>query len=175
MINLWRGIFLDETDLMGGASVTKLAYLNLNRHAFLWYVIRERMLLMLLMVFLGTTYIGGIAVIIFLLWTGMSVGIVLSAAAIRYGVKGLLLTVVGVFPQYLLLVPACILLLRWCEQTYLGIYDRSLRWNPSIQRRSYLLKRSPQLILILMLAIGGCIMEAYVNPNLVTGLLRLIW
>ena len=40
----------------------------------------------------------------------------------RYGIKGILLGIVSIFPHYLCYLPAMILLLRWCEDMHRSIY-----------------------------------------------------
>ena len=50
----------------------------------------------------------------FLLWTGMSGGILLSEAVAELGMKGSILCVAGLFPQFLFYVPAVLALLRFC-------------------------------------------------------------
>ena len=50
----------------------------------------------------------------FLLWTGMSGGILLSEAVAELGIKGSILCVAGLFPQFLFYVPAVLVLLRFC-------------------------------------------------------------
>lgn len=175
MINMKREIFLDGSDLLGGASIEKLAYLKVDSHSFLRYVLKERLMLTVVICFLGTTYVGGIAIVCFVLWLGMSAGIFLSAAAIRFGMRGILFALAGAFPQYVCLVPGCILLLGWCEQTYRGLYDKHVRFDFTFSRKKYLLCRSPKLFPILLLLVFACILEAYINPLLLTGLLRLFW
>lgn len=175
MINMKRDLFLDGSDLLEGGSMAKLAYLEVDSHRFLGYVLKERFILMAVMCFLGTTYAGGVVIVSFVLWLGMSAGIFLSAAAIRFGMRGVLFALAGVFPQYIFLVPACILLLGWCEQTYRGLYNKRVRFDFAFSRRKYLLCRSPKLFPILLLLVFACILEAYINPVLLTGLLRLFW
>ena len=51
---------------------------------------------------------------VYLLWTGMSGGILLSEAVAELGMKGSILCVAGLFPQFLFYVPAVLVLLRFC-------------------------------------------------------------
>ena len=48
--------------------------------------------------------------------------IILSTATCRYGIKGILLCIVRIFPHYLCYVPAMVMLLQWCGDIYRSIY-----------------------------------------------------
>lgn len=94
----------------------------------------------------------------------------MSALFIRYGIKGLALALVGIFPQYLLFVPAVLMMLGWCEGLYRAIYSRSSATEP--MEKSFILKKLGWLGAIAAVVIAGCFLESYVNPVLLIGYLK---
>ena len=64
----------------------------------------------------------------FALWAGTMAGVFLSVASIRYGMKGIALVLAGILPQYLLLVPACIMLMNWCYKICTALYHPENLW-----------------------------------------------
>ena len=86
---------------------------------------------------------------LFLGWTGISVGVLVSLAASNLGMKGCLLCLIGVSPQFLFYIPAYFMILKYCYESEDG------RWN-----------RQKTIFVGLMMSLG-IITELYVNPVLV--------
>ncbi len=76
----------------------------------------------------------------------------------------------GVFPQYLLYVPAMLALLGWCESLYRGIYSRSI--SADLADKGFWPGKVGSLALILGAVTVGCLLEAYVNPRFLLGYLK---
>ena len=81
---------------------------------YIWYLIRVRGVFFLILFLAMGIRIRKIVAAFFLLWTGMSGGILLSEAVAELGMKGSILCVAGLFPQFLFYVPAVLVLLRFC-------------------------------------------------------------
>lgn len=114
--------------------------------------------------YLGLVFCGGITV-----KYGFSIGFFISTAIYRYGVKGLLLGIVGAFPQYLCYVPAILLLIRWCEDLHRSIY---FYHNITGQGKKSLPGRLGRLALVFLTLLLGCVLECFVNPVLLKGFLQ---
>lgn len=80
---------------------------------------------------------------------GISVGVLVSLAASNLGMKGCLLCLIGVSPQFLFYIPAYFMILKYCYESEDG------RWN-----------RQKTIFVGLMMSLG-IITELYVNPVLV--------
>lgn len=93
----------------------------------------------------------------------------ISTAIYRYGIKGLLLGIVGAFPQYLCYVPAIFLLIRWCEDLHRSIY---FYHNITGQGKKSLPGRLGRLALAFLTLLFGCVLECFVNPVLLKGFLQ---
>ena len=94
-----------------------------------------------------------IAAVLFLVWTGISGGILISTAVISMGIKGSLLCTVGILPQFVFYVPAYLILIWYCYS-----YPKS-QWN-----------RQKAVFAALAVSVG-MILEIFVNPSLVRAFL----
>lgn len=94
-----------------------------------------------------------IAAVLFLVWTGISGGILISTAVISMGIRGSFLCIVGIFPQFIFYIPAYLILIWYCWS-----YPQN-RWNR-------------QKTVFVSLAVStGMLLEIYVNPSLVRAFL----
>lgn len=116
---------------------------------YIWYLLRLRAVPFLVLIGLSFTRVKKAAAVLFLCWTGISFGILVSAAVLSMGLKGSLLCVAGLFPQFLFYVPAYLVLLWHCYML------PQSGWN-----------RQKTVFMALMMAVG-IVLELYVNPILV--------
>lgn len=176
VMNLWRSSFLEEMDLLNTSAINRLTYLEVDSQAFFGYVLRERLGMAVLLCLMATTCIGVAAMAVYMVWMGAMAGMFLSVAAIRYGLKGILLVLAGIVPHYLLLVPACIMLLNWCYSVCVRLYyphrDKEVFYGNAKQ---YKMKKFLQLMIILLVVIIGCLLESYVNPILFSNFLKFFY
>ena len=113
---------------------------------YIFYIFRVRMIPFLVLLGLAFTNLGKVSVISFILCTGFSSGVLLSMSVLYMGVKGVILCVIGILPQFLCYIPACLVVL-WYSYTY-----PKGQWN---------LQKSIFTGVMLVL---GVILEVYVNP-----------
>ena len=92
----------------------------------------------------------------FLVWTGISAGILVSAAVLNIGIRGSILCLVGLFPQFLLYIPAYVILLWHCYTV------PQSHWN-----------RQKTIFVSLAMSVG-MILEIYVNPIIVKAFLSVL-
>lgn len=170
VVNIGKGILLGETGLFDEATLYHMKYMTVDSNALFSYIFRKRMGRVLILAVLSTTYLGLVACMGASFWYGMSAGAFLTSLALRYGLKGILLAVVGLFPHFLLYVPAVLLLLAWCEELFRGIY---VRGEFSGGDKGVLLKKAGRFLAILLVMTVGCLLEGYVNPFLLLGFLRI--
>ena len=171
ILNIGKSTFVDSTGLFDEYILSGMKYMTVDGSALFYYVLRKRMLLLLIMAVLATTYLGYAVCIGAAAWWGMAAGTYLSALVLRYGIKGLILAAVSVFPQYLLYVPAVVLMLGWCEGLYRAIYSRGVCADAA--DKVFWMKKLGRLGLIGTIAALGCLLEGYVNPRLLIGYLKI--
>lgn len=169
-MNLGKSILLDDTGLFDEYILYGMKYMTVDNNALFSYVFRERMIKLLALAVLSTTYLGLAVCVCTIAWYGMSAGAFLSALTLRYGIKGIILALVSIFPQYLFYIPVLLALLTWCVSLYRGIYNRTINLG---EDKTFLPKKLAKLFIILLAAAAGCILEAYVNPYLLLNYLKI--
>ena len=89
--------------------------------ALLPYVILSRGGWSVFMILAGTTYLSRAANVFFLSWLGMSMGNMSMSCILRYGLQGFPLLYGLLFPQWLLYLPAFLLLASWSDSLHENI------------------------------------------------------
>lgn len=173
LMNLGKISLLGEFGIFDTTSLERIQWMDIDSQGLLAYVLRQRLWELVVLLVLSTTTVGLFLVYACILWRGLLAGMVMSAAMIRFGIKGLLLIFGSAFPQQLLLFPAWFLLLGWCYENCCRLhfpekgktyYDRS--------KRRQLVKQGISLVWIFAVTGIGCILESYVNPMLLSDFLK---
>lgn len=174
IMNMADEILLSENGIFSQASVSRLKYIEVDSGRFFGYVLKHRMGEGALLLLLSTTGLGIISVYACIIWQGILTGMTITTAIIRYGIRGLLLLLGGMFPHQLLLIPAQIMLLGWCyENCTRGHFQE--KYSPPYYkgRRQQYIRQAIGLVWIIMVIIIGCILESYVNPILISDLVKI--
>ena len=166
ILNIGKSILLDGTGLFDEYTLYQMKYMTVDSSALFCYVFRRRIIWVLGVALAATTYLGPAACVGSTLWYGMSAGVFLASLAVRYGLKGIMLAVLCVFPQYLLYIPAALALFAWCE----GIF-RGTRFQEG--DRSTVMRKAGQLAGVCLVVTAGCLLEGYLNPYLLLGYLKI--
>ena len=114
LININSNLFVGENRIFNTSSLNRLKYLEIENGTFFRYVTAGRFRDYLMLGLLSTTYFGIIASYGAAAWQGMMMGMVITVAVIRFGIRGLLLVMTSFFPHQLLLLPAGAMMLMWC-------------------------------------------------------------
>lgn len=170
-MNLGRSLLLENTGLLDEYSLYHMKYMTVDSNTFFLFVLKERLGCVALLAVMATTYLGLAVTGGFLLWYGAAAGMYLSALVLRYGIKGIFFALTGMFPHYLLYVPAMLCILIWCEGTCRSIY-----FQGGVQPADGGMRIPGRLLrlgVLVMVVIIGCALESYVNPSLMYGLLKI--
>lgn len=151
--------------------VEKFQYTEVSGENLFFYVIGERVPLVLLLLMLTLTTLGMVGGILMLSWQGFSVGFMLSTAIAKYGVKGILLVLGGLFPQYLFYLPVYIL---YCYLTnYLRLRLSKDRIGNGSDRGYILGAWMVSAAGLLLLFVAGIFLESYMNPLILKKILKI--
>ena len=118
MANIMGREAVSNAGILNDYFVEKFQYTEINGENLFFYIFGERVPLLLLLLLLAFTAFGIIGGILMIGWQGFSIGFMLSSAIAKYGMKGILLVLGGLFPQYLFYLPVYLL---YC---YLTVYLR---------------------------------------------------
>ncbi len=145
-----------HSQILDKSTLSLVRYQESNSKALFLYVLKERIWLIPLLYLLSTTYLAGITGYGMVLWYGTCAGAVTGVAMIRYGLSGLVLVLGAAVPQYFLYVPAVIVAIGLTRK-----------------RRVADNKFFVQLFLLEVVVIIGCVLESYVNPQLIEKIIYL--
>jgi len=165
IMNLGKSILLENTGLLDEYTLYEMKYMTVDNSALFCYIIGTRLRSLLTLAVLSTTYLGMLVCGGVTFWYGICGGAFLAASVLRYGVKGILLVIVGLFPHYLIYVPAMIVLLLWCQRLNRKIYFEKTELS--------VLHSLIQLVGILLVFLVGCVLESFLNPYFLRGFLQI--
>ena len=153
-VNLVADQYVNQSSIFSEYYLKQYASMGLAAGGYLVQLIGIRFSPFFVILMLGyTRYRKGI-VILFLLWTGFSFGLLISIEIMSMGSRGVLFFLAGLFPQYLFYIAAYIILL-W------NVYvNQEIRWTIS--------KMTVTVGLILI----GLFMEGWVNPLIIRGFIK---
>lgn len=174
IMNMGNETLLGDAGIFNTASMNRLKFIEINDGKFFYYVLQKRLGGCVILLLLSTTTLGWILTYGVVLWQGTTTGMIITAAVIRYGIKGLLLILGGMFPHQCLLIPGSIMLLGWCLENYYWIHRYGKGTVPYFRsRRQQLFHQGVLLLWILLVMLIGCILESYVNPILISDLVKI--
>ena len=150
-----------NADFLDSFSGGRMGVLDIDSSMLFFYSIKQRLAPAVLLAVLAVAGIGGMAVSLYLVWTGFCAGTILSVLSIRYGIRGILLFSGGIFPQVLLLAPAYLFLFRWCQGFQDRVYNGRYGSGAGGKRGAL---RLGTLLVILGMLLAGCLVESYINP-----------
>lgn len=176
LMNMWQKVLLEDTGLLSEYALYEMKYSQIDSGSFFWYVLRKRVGMMLVMALLATTWLGMIAGYTYSAWLGISFGMLIMAAIIRYGLKGIFLIVTGLFPQGLVYLPTCFWLLQWCRELCVALHfsenASAINRHEETEKNNIMRRKVLQFLALVVVVIIGCTLESYVNPKLVINLLQ---
>ena len=93
---------MDKTGLFDEEVLYHMKYMTVDCNALFCYVLRKRLMTVLVLAVLSTTYLGLVICAGMALWYGAATGGLLAVMVLRYGMKGILLAAASMFPHYLI-------------------------------------------------------------------------
>lgn len=162
--------FIDHETFLRIGTLERLQEIEVDATKMLYLCIRERIIGMLLLILFAFTNIGNVLLVFFVSGMGCMAGMLLEVLSLRYGIKGILLFVAGVFPQYLFYSLAFILLL---QVKYQGAYHRmGSDYHKGMEQHEQI-KKVVQLSGVLFIVFVGVLAESYINPSILLQILKL--
>lgn len=173
-MNFWKNTFLTGSGFLDETMLYQIQSVQIDKPQLLRYLFGKRMSLCAGLVVFSTTYLGIVVTYGSICFMGLASGMLLAAASIRYGMKGIFLLLAGIFPQYILYVPVFWFLFNWCYEICAVMYfpARIYELNLYQNKKKYILERSVRLLLLLTLLMAGLLLECYINPFLLQGILK---
>ncbi len=167
IVNVGHDTWISDSGLLGTDMMRKLQNTTVEGGKLFGYILKHRLFTLCMLSLLATTMFGISAICIYICYLGFTAGCLLSVAVIRYGIRGLIFMMAGIFPQGILLIPGYVALFLWAAGINRVLYAKGT-YMDSFERysRQFYLKKGMQLIGILIVVIIGCLLESYVNPRM---------
>lgn len=132
-------------------------YADIQLQELLWHVGCERLTLFFILLIPMMIPKGRIMHGLFVAWSGFAYGYFCVMSISAFGMKGLLLCLLALFPQFCVYVPV-----------YLGLVELS------VHRRTYSSWRGITAVFIfLIILIVGILLESYINPLILQKMLKI--
>lgn len=159
---VWRKNNVTEWDYLSQEHLYGLINMQWDKRALFFQCIYRRAVIVIILLVAAASGIGMWALRITVSWFAVSLGILMEAAVLQYGLLGIPLFVAGIFPQYYFYLSAYFLLCK----SYIRFYEKR-RVYP-VNRYAGRTDKNVHLIIQNMFLIGvviiGCALESYVNP-----------
>ena len=158
-----------ETDFLGIQSLMQISFLEIGYREYFFYLLKRRGLLGIGMLLIGMTAGGQLFLAGIVMYFGMSIGGMLSVMILRYGWKGILLSLGFCLPQDLFYIPAGSMGISLLASHYGQKSDRLQMYHTGEKKRN----RIKKICSVLGVTIIGIVTECYVNPFLVKTVLKI--
>lgn len=140
--------YMTSTGIFSEYFLSQYVAIDVIPEEYMIYILQVRLVPLMLLILVAQTKFRKPIVVGAFLWLGFSSGMLIVSAIMQLGVKGILLCLIGVTPQFVFYAMAYIVLL-WYFYTY-----PIASWN-----------RGKTMFVILTMALG-ILAEVYVNPIL---------
>lgn len=142
---------------------------NIDRLNLLILSIKQNVIIILLVWFLGCTIIGGVFIYIAIFYKGFSIGYTVSALISVLGIRhGAFVAIFSIFIQNLIFIPAFFLIAENGIKLYKGIYKKCINLKEEVIRHSII------MFISIMLSIISSFVEVYFSINILIFLKEII-
>ena len=174
LVNFGYETWISNGSLLGTEMMSRLKNSRPEGGSLVGYVLSHRLSTICILGLVSTTIVGMPVLCLYICYTGLAAGCLLSVAVVRYGIRGLLFMAGVLFPQALLLIPAYIGLFLWAVDVNRTLYAPRTQLE-GYERFShhFYLKKCTQLAGIATVVIIGCLLESYVNPGILNFVLKI--
>lgn len=174
IVNFGHETWISNGDLLGTEMMGRLKHSRPEGASLVGYILRHRLSTVCILGLVSTSIVGMPVLCAYICYTGLAAGCLLSVAVVRYGIRGLLFMAGVLFPQAILLIPAYIGLFLWMADVNQTLYAPRTQLE-SYERFShhFYLRKCTQMAGIAAVVIIGCLVESYVNPNIMHFVLKI--
>ncbi|MFI3212661.1 MAG: hypothetical protein R3Y24_04900 [Eubacteriales bacterium] len=170
MVFLWEDEFINHDSFLRAELMESINGLEVDFSKMLYLCIQNRLVKIIFLMILSFTNIGGMILCVVTSWMGCLAGMLLEILSLRYGLKGILLFIAGVFPQFIFYSVAYIGLINTRKKIWKEYYDTSYYGGI----KSSKLKQWMKIVLVLVVFILGIITEVYINPSILLKIIEFL-
>ena len=122
---------------------------DINKMELLFLSIKQNVLFIILIWFLGCTILGGIFIYLAIIYKGFSIGYTISAIIATLGIKnGTIFALISLFMQNIIFIPAFFIIAENGIKLYKGIYKKCINLKEEVIRHTVIMLISIMLAII---------------------------
>ncbi|BCN31407.1 hypothetical protein bsdtb5_27020 [Anaeromicropila herbilytica] len=159
--NIFKGVYLNNTALSDNIDISKIGTLNINYINLLKYVLINNYKKYFLIWLFNVTILGIPFMTLFIFYHGFCAGFIIAITTMQYGMKGILLFLTYLFPQYIIYIPVYIITLWKGYEICRGMNHSTNKGMKS--KLQYAIKQLPIVLILGVILFLGCILETYLN------------
>lgn len=170
--NIFRDIYIDNIEFFDSYYISKMNLIEIDYGLLFQYIIMNSYKQFILFWIFSITILGIPYMVFSLIYFGFSTGFIISVATMKYGIKGLLLFLTYIFPQYIIYIPAALVCLlvgyRLCkDMNASNSLNGKNKWRIVIEKL-------PIIFLLGVFILIGCVMETYINSFLLKKVIQML-
>ena len=165
---------ISQIGVLNDYFMERFEYHTVHGENLFFYILGERVPMLVLLFLLAFSSLGVVSGMFFLGWQVFSVGFMMAAAIAKYGVRGILLAVGAIFPQYLVYFPIYIIFCYIAQDLRKSRYKSS---RDGMTSREQLRNWGAAVVLfgiLFLFYLAGICLESYVNPMILKKIMRFL-
>ncbi len=166
--NLFGKEKLAQFGIFNNYYLQQFEYAQIDETDLFLYIVRERLPVLGFLVLFGMTEFWYPMHLLFVAWNGGAIGFLFVSALSNLGVKGILLVVLSLIPQYIFYVLMYLLLFELQGMQH-GEAGNGFSGGKIKHKGKYLVGFG----IILLFAVFGILTETYINPFLMKNIIKL--
>ncbi len=170
---LWNNCYGNHIYILSEEMAGEIANFTWNNKLLFYQCLIKRVSIVVIILFAALSGIGLWAIRLYAIWFSFSMGALMENFTLQYGISGIFLFIIGIFPHYFFYIPAYILLFKICYEINEDIKQRC-RLNSKGKIKS-ILEKVKILCIIFGVVIIGSALESYVNPPILCYFLNLFF
>lgn len=171
--NLIGKNYVEEMGILSDYFIQRYRYASIENTDLFIYILKKRAIVLAGIWVMGFSALGVVSAWLCAGWFGISLGILLTASVIRFGIGGLLFSLGALIPHYLVYIPILIILIGKVYETSIQIYYPSKVTECKDKKKIYV-EYIVFFIILMFVCIIGALLESYVNPVIFKKILQII-
>ncbi len=168
--NIFRTLYINEINIVNDYFSNKLVNMDIEYGSLLKYILFSRIKYFIILWLFSITILGLPVIFIYLIYSGFLVGFIISISTMKYGIMGILLFIVYLFPHGIIYIPVIAISIQrafiMCKRMYY------MKNGVKVNKKNIILEYLFTIILLLVMIIIGCFIETYINSNILQSFLK---
>lgn len=168
--NVFKDAYFKDMKIFGEGYFDKLYVLDIDHGKLFGYIFWNNLKKYLLFWIFSVTVVGIPYMVFSVGYSGLSTGFLLAVSVLKFGVKGIFLFLLYIFPQYLIYFPVALITLIQGYHLCTNLYFR-VPLNKK-GKAKIILEKVPTILILFLIILIGALSEAYINSFIIQKMAR---